>query len=100
MNMEHDVSSCLALSAPIQHPLNYLLLRVLKLTLRMVHLRLAMTNRPSGERRDAQQLIVLVQLQQEEGEEGQEEEGQEEGQGPHKPSPPPPSDIFKIMKFD
>ena len=42
---------CLALSAPIQHPLNYLVLRVLKLTLCMVHIRLAIANRPKDDPR-------------------------------------------------
>ena len=37
---------CLALSAPIHHPLSYLVLEVLKLTLRVVHLGLAIANRP------------------------------------------------------
>jgi len=44
--MDHGVSSFLALSAPIQRHLNYLVLGVLRLTLRTVHLRLAITNRP------------------------------------------------------
>jgi hypothetical protein len=45
------ILSCLALSAPIQHPLAYLVLRVLKLTLRMVYVRLTVANRPnSGQR--------------------------------------------------
>jgi len=44
--MDHGVSSCLALSSPMQHPLNHLVLGVLKLTLCMVHLRLAIANRP------------------------------------------------------
>jgi len=44
--MGHGVSSCFALPAPIQHPLDYPA-RVPKLTLRMVHLRLAITNRPT-----------------------------------------------------
>ena len=44
--MDHGVSSCLALSAPTQHPINHPVLRVLKLALRMVCLRLAVAKRP------------------------------------------------------
>jgi len=44
--MGHGVSSCLALSAPIQQPLNYLLPSVPKLTVRAGHLRSAVANRP------------------------------------------------------
>jgi hypothetical protein len=57
LKMGHGVLPCLAPSAPTRHPLNDHVLSVRKLTLRMVHLHLAIAERP-GEVRILQPISV------------------------------------------